>query len=133
MYDVVRRTAEQIFMPLTVGGGVGPSATSTRCCARALNKVSLNTAAIARPELLNEAATQFGAQCVVLSVDARRVKQGSPPTLTGFEARRTAAGKRRSGIDVVDWARCAAELGAGRSCSTRWTSPTGTMRASTWS
>src|SRR3984885_5250919 len=72
MYDVVRRTAEQVFIPLTVGGGVRSVADIDRLLRAGADKVSLNTAAIARPELLTEAALRFGSQCIVLSVDARR-------------------------------------------------------------
>src|ERR1700745_1059909 len=81
MYDVVRRTAEQVFIPLTVGGGVRSAADVDALLRAGADKVSLNTAAIARPALLGEAARQFGAPCVVLSVDARRVLPGagSPP------------------------------------------------------
>ena len=72
MYDVVRRTADQVFIPLTVGGGVRSVADVDRLLRAGADKVSLNTAAIARPDLLCEAAERFGSQCVVLSVDARR-------------------------------------------------------------
>jgi len=78
MYDVVRRTAEQVFIPLTVGGGVRSCADVDALLRAGADKVSLNTAAIARPALLGEAARQFGSQCVVLSVDARRVPPGEP-------------------------------------------------------
>src|SRR6202012_3368184 len=80
-YDVVRRTAEQGFIPLTVGGGVRSVADIDRLLREGADKVSLNTAAIARPELLQEAAERFGSQCIVLSVDARRAD--GPPS--GFE------------------------------------------------
>src|SRR3984893_1099587 len=76
MYDVVRRPAEQVFLPLTVGGGVRSVADVDRLLRAGADKVSLNTAAIARPELLAEAANRFGSQCVVLSVDARRPRGG---------------------------------------------------------
>ena len=85
MLDVVRRTAEQVFIPLTVGGGVRSVPTWTRCCAPVPTKVSVNTAAIARPELLAELSRQFGSQCIVLSVDARTVPAGSAPTPSGWE------------------------------------------------
>src|SRR5487761_1542825 len=78
MYDGVRRTAEQVFIPLTVGGGVRSCADVDALLRAGADKVSLNTAAIARPELLGEAAHRFGSQCVVLSVDARRVQSGHP-------------------------------------------------------
>jgi cyclase len=105
MYEVVRRTAEQVFIPLTVGGGVR-SADDVNALLRAgADKVSLNTAAIARPELLSEAALRFGSQCVVLSVDARRTAQGFEVTTHG--------GRQGTGIDAVEWARRGAQLGAG--------------------
>jgi imidazole glycerol-phosphate synthase subunit HisF len=111
MYDVVRRTAEQVFIPLTVGGGVRSTGDVDALLRAGADKVSLNTAAIARPELLEEAATRFGSQCVVLSVDARRVAGGSP-TPSGFEVT-THGGRTGTGIDAVDWARRAVGLGAG--------------------
>ena len=109
MYDVVRRTAEQVFIPLTVGGGVRSVADVDRLLRAGADKVSLNTAAIARPELLAEAAERFGSQCMVLSVDARP-GPGRPPS--GFEVT-THGGRVGTGIDAVDWARRATELGAG--------------------
>jgi imidazole glycerol-phosphate synthase subunit HisF len=117
MYDVVRRTAEQVFIPLTVGGGVRSCADVDALLRAGADKVSLNTAAIARPALLGEAARQFGSQCVVLSVDARRVLPGapvaeSPPPPSGFEVT-THGGRTPAGIDAVDWARRAVDLGAG--------------------
>lgn len=107
-YDVVRRTAEQVFIPLTVGGGVRTVADFDALLRAGADKVSLNTAAIARPELIREAAEQFGAQCVVLSVDARR----SAETPSGFEVT-THGGRTGTGIDAIEWARRGAELGAG--------------------
>ena len=112
MYDVVRRTAEQVFIPLTVGGGVRSCADVDALLRAGADKVSLNTAAIARPALLGEAARQFGSQCVVLSADARRVPPGSPATPSGIEVT-THGGRTGTGIDAVDWARRAVELGAG--------------------
>jgi len=112
MYDAVRRAAGQVFIPLTVGGGVRSCADVDSLLRAGADKVSLNTAAIARPELLGEAARQFGSQCVVLSVDARRVLPGSPRTPSGFEVT-THGGRAGTGIDAVDWARRAVKLGAG--------------------
>ena len=121
MYDVVRRTAEQVFIPLTVGGGVRSVEDVDRLLRAGADKVSLNTAAIARPELLAEAAERFGSQCVVLSVDARRAPApahagGSgelvPPGQHLFEVT-THGGRVGTGIDAVDWARRGTELGAG--------------------
>jgi cyclase len=111
-YDVVRRTAECVFIPLTVGGGVRSVQDVDRLLRAGADKVGINTAAIARPELLGEASRQFGAQCIVLSVDARRVPNGSAPTRSGFEVT-THGGRRGTGIDAVDWARRGQDLGVG--------------------
>ena len=108
MLDVVRRTAEQVFIPLTVGGGVRSVDDVDQLLRAGADKVSINTSAIARPELLRELATRFGSQCIVLSVDARRA-QGQP---SGFEVT-THGGSKSAGIDAIDWARRGAELGAG--------------------
>ena len=110
-YDVVRRTAEEVFIPLTVGGGVR-SVTDVDLLLRAgADKVSMNTAALDRPALIEEAAHRFGSQCVVLSVDARRVADESV-TESGFEVT-THGGRRGTGVDAIAWARQAVELGAG--------------------
>ncbi|MBQ6639949.1 MAG: imidazole glycerol phosphate synthase subunit HisF [Saccharopolyspora sp.] len=111
-YDVVRRTAEQVFIPLTVGGGVRSPEDIDRLLRAGADKVSLNTAAIARPELLRESSRRFGAQCVVLSADARRVPEGGEPTASGFEVT-THGGRRGTGICAVEWAGRAQELGVG--------------------
>ena len=111
MYDEVRRTAEQVFIPLTVGGGVRSVEDVNTLLRAGADKVGLNTAAIARPELLTEASQRYGAQCIVLSVDARRVVDG-PPTPSGFEVT-THGGRRGTGIDAVEWARRATGSGAG--------------------
>ncbi|MEU5692596.1 imidazole glycerol phosphate synthase subunit HisF [Actinosynnema sp. NPDC020468] len=111
-FDVVRRTAEQVFIPLTVGGGVrAPSDVDTLLRAGA-DKVGVNTAAITRPELLGELSRRFGAQCIVLSVDARRVPEGGKPTPSGFEVT-THGGRKGTGIDAVEWAARGQELGVG--------------------
>jgi cyclase len=109
-YEVVRRTAEQVFIPLTVGGGVRTTQDVDRLLRAGADKVSLNTAAVARPELLAEAAQRFGSQCVVLSVDARRTAAGDLPS--GFEVT-THGGRRGTGIDAVAWAARAVDLGVG--------------------
>ena len=108
MLDVVRRTAEQVFIPLTVGGGVRSVDDVDQLLRAGADKVSINTSAIARPELLRELAARFGSQCIVLSVDARRA-QDQP---SGFEVT-THGGSKSAGIDAIDWARRGAELGAG--------------------
>lgn len=111
MLDVVRRTAEQVFVPLTVGGGVrSPDDVDTLLRAGA-DKVGVNTAAIARPELISEIARRFGNQVLVLSVDARRCA-GDTVTASGYEVT-THGGRRGTGIDAIEWARYGAELGAG--------------------
>ena len=110
-YDIVRRTAEQIFIPLTVGGGVRTVDDIDRLLRAGADKVGINTAAIARPEFLTEAAQRFGAQCIVLSIDARRV-QADTTTASGFEVT-THGGRQGTGIDAVEWAVRAADLGAG--------------------
>ncbi|SDT03462.1 imidazole glycerol phosphate synthase subunit HisF [Actinopolymorpha singaporensis] len=106
--DVVRRTAEQVFIPLTVGGGVRSVEDVDRLLRAGADKVGVNTAAIARPDLVAEIAHRFGSQVLVLSVDARRA-EGMP---SGFEVT-THGGRRGAGLDAVEWARRGAELGAG--------------------
>jgi len=110
-YDVVRRTAEEIFVPLTVGGGVRAVDDVDRLLRAGADKVGVNTAAIARPELIAEIAQRFGSQVLVLSVDARRTT-GETRTESGYEVT-THGGRRGTGIDAVAWAARAAELGAG--------------------
>ncbi|MGW7099744.1 imidazole glycerol phosphate synthase subunit HisF [Streptomyces sp. NPDC054838] len=105
-YDVVRRTAEQVFIPLTVGGGVRTADDVDRLLRAGADKVGVNTAAIERPELIREIAERFGRQVLVLSVDARRTASGT------FEVT-THGGRKSAGIDAVEWAHRAAELGAG--------------------
>ncbi len=107
-YDVVRRTAEQVFIPLTVGGGVRAVEDVDRLLRAGADKVGVNTAALARPELLGEIATRFGSQVLVLSVDARR----APGTASGFEVT-THGGRQGTGVDAVEWARRGEELGIG--------------------
>ena len=110
-YDVVRRTAETVFIPLTVGGGVREPDDFDRLLRAGADKVSLNTAALANPRLLSEAAERFGSQCVVLSVDARRCPEGVS-TASGFEVT-THGGRQSTGIDAIEWAVEGARLGAG--------------------
>ncbi len=141
MYDVVAATAGEVFIPLTVGGGVRSVDDVDRLLRAGADKVSLNTAAVARPELLGEAARRFGSQCVVLSLDARRARADAsahpeggtgpgpgpaadggaegaadgaavPGTPSGFEVT-THGGRSGTGIDAIAWAARAAELGAG--------------------
>ncbi len=111
MLDVVRRTAETVFIPLTVGGGVRSVANVDTLLRAGADKVGVNTAAIARPQLLAEVADRFGAQVLVLSVDARRCPPGTT-TASGYEVT-THGGRRGTGMDAVEWAARAAALGAG--------------------
>jgi len=111
MLDVVRRTADQVFVPLTVGGGVRSVEDVDRLLRAGADKVGVNTAAIARPELIAEIAERFGNQVLVLSVDARRCGDGVS-TPSGYEVT-THGGRRGTGIDAVEWSRRGAELGAG--------------------
>ena len=112
MLDVVRRTAEEVFIPLTVGGGVRSVADVDALLRAGADKVSVNTAAIERPELLAELARQFGSQCIVLSVDARTVPPAGESTRSGWEVT-THGGRRGTGIDAIAWAARGAELGVG--------------------
>ncbi|QDQ97830.1 imidazole glycerol phosphate synthase subunit HisF [Tomitella fengzijianii] len=112
MLDVVTRTAEQVFIPLTVGGGVRSVDDADQLLRAGADKVGVNTAAIARPELLRELSRRFGSQCVVLSVDARRVPEGGTPTASGWEVT-THGGSRSAGVDALEWAQRGAELGVG--------------------
>jgi len=110
--EIVSRTAEQVFIPLTVGGGVGSVEDVDRLLRAGADKVAVNTAAIRRPELVAEIADRFGNQVLVLSVDARRVPTGGARTESGFEVT-THGGRESGGRDAVAWAVEAARLGAG--------------------
>jgi imidazole glycerol-phosphate synthase subunit HisF len=106
MVDVARRVAEEVFIPFTVGGGVRSVADARNLLRAGAEKVAVNTAAIARPDLVAELATEFGAQCVVVAIDARRGEDG------GFEVY-THGGRTPTGIDAIEWARQVEHLGAG--------------------
>ncbi|MEV6927031.1 imidazole glycerol phosphate synthase subunit HisF [Dactylosporangium sp. NPDC051485] len=108
MLDVVRRTAETVFIPLTVGGGVRSVGDVDTLLRAGADKVGVNTAAIARPELIAEISHRFGNQVLTLSLDVRR-SEGQP---SGFEVT-THGGRRGAGLDAVEWAARVAELGAG--------------------
>ena len=105
--DVVRRTAEQVFIPLTVGGGIRSVDDVDRLLRAGADKVSINTAAIARPELIAEIADRFGSQVLVISIDARRARTDS-----GFEVT-THGGRQSAGLDALAWVEKACELGVG--------------------
>ncbi|EME70449.1 imidazole glycerol phosphate synthase subunit HisF [Paramagnetospirillum caucaseum] len=106
IYDVVRRTAEACFMPLTVGGGVRVNDDIRKLLLAGADKVSINTAAVHRPEFVREAAEKFGSQCIVVAIDAKQVAPGK------FEIF-THGGRNATGIDAVEWARRMTGYGAG--------------------
>ncbi|MBD0860152.1 imidazole glycerol phosphate synthase subunit HisF [Gordonia sp. zg691] len=112
MIDVVKRTADQVFIPLTVGGGIRTVDDVDTMLRAGADKVSVNTAAIARPEVLGEMSRRYGSQCIVLSVDARTVPEGSKPTPSGWEVT-THGGRKGTGIDAIEWAVRGQELGVG--------------------
>ncbi len=105
MIDVVEKTAEQVFIPLTVGGGIRSTDDMYAMLRAGADKVSMNSAAVKRPELISEGSARFGSQCIVLSIDARRSGEGWEVTTHG--------GRRGTGMDAVEWCRRAVELGAG--------------------
>jgi cyclase len=107
-YDVVRKTAEQVFIPLTVGGGVRSTDDVARLLASGADKIGVNSAAIARPALIDEIADRFGAQVIVLSLDIKR----SDAVASGFVVT-THGGRRETGLDALDWAADAIGRGAG--------------------
>jgi cyclase len=111
LLDVVRRTADQCFMPLTVGGGVRSLVDIRNLLLAGADKVSINTAAISEPQLVAEASRKFGAQCIVVAIDAKRVPgaAGAAPRFELF----THGGRRPTGLDAVDFARKVVALGAG--------------------
>lgn len=106
LVDVVARTASQIFVPLTVGGGIRKVEDVTQLLRAGADKVAINTAAIRRPALVTETSQMFGSQCIVVSIEAKRRPQG------GWEAY-TDNGREKTGVDAVEWAHRAVELGAG--------------------
>jgi len=106
LYDVVRRTAEECFMPLTVGGGIRTVEDVRRLLLAGADKVSINTAAVARPEFVREAAQKFGSQCIVAAIDAKAI---APARWEVF----THGGRRATGIDAIAWACRLADCGAG--------------------
>ena len=111
MVDVVRRTAEQVFIPFTIGGGIRTVDDARTMLRAGADKVSVNSAAVARPELISEIAEVFGNQCVVCAIDARRrATDGSASE--GWEVY-VAGGRTPTGIDVIEWAKRAESLGAG--------------------
>ncbi|MGQ0679774.1 MAG: imidazole glycerol phosphate synthase subunit HisF [Actinomycetota bacterium] len=106
IYDLARRTAEQVFIPLTIGGGVRTADDVRKLLRAGADKVGINTAAVERPELISEGALDYGSQCMVVAIDARRRPEG------GWEVY-THGGRRPTGLDVLAWAERATQLGAG--------------------
>ncbi|NJN18925.1 MAG: imidazole glycerol phosphate synthase subunit HisF [Oscillochloris sp.] len=115
MVDVVERTAAQVFIPLTVGGGLRTVEDMYRMLRAGADKVSINTAAVLNPQLIADGARRFGSQCIMLSVDARRVNApGEPPRWEVFT--HTGANARPTGLDAIAWMKRGVELGAGEIC-----------------
>jgi cyclase len=106
MVDVVRRTAEKVFIPFTIGGGLRTIEDIRRMLRAGADKVSLNTAAVQNPELIEQGALAFGSQCIVVAIDARKVGEGRWEVYTH-------GGRKPTGTDVLEWARKVEELGAG--------------------
>ncbi len=106
MIDVVRRTADEVFIPLTVGGGIRTVEDIRSLLAAGADKISINTAALSRPELISEGASIFGTQCITVAIDARKSGENAWEVFTH-------GGRRSAGVDVVEWAARVAELGAG--------------------
>ncbi|MBU2608272.1 MAG: imidazole glycerol phosphate synthase subunit HisF [Chloroflexi bacterium] len=109
MVDVVERISERVFMPLTVGGGLRNIGDMRRMLKAGADKVSINTAALRKPAIISEGAEKFGNQCIVVAIDAKRVGDGE---VTRWEVY-VSSGQEATGIDAVDWAKQAVELGAG--------------------
>ena len=112
LWDVARRTAERLFIPLTIGGGVRTADDVGRALRAGADKVSINTAAVERPEVMTEAAQRFGAQCVVASIDARRVSVAAAETGDHWEVY-VRGGRQPTGLDAVAWAIQCVRYGAG--------------------
>lgn len=116
MVDVVERVSEQVFIPLAVGGGLRSTGDMRRMLEAGADKTSINTAAVQRPELIKQGAERFGSQCIVVAIDARRVKSDKEPSWEVL----THGGRRPAGIDAVEWAKRAVSLGAGEILLTSW-------------
>jgi len=116
MVDVVERVSEQVFIPLTVGGGLRGTDDIQRMLRAGADKVSINTAAVQNPELITEGAERFGSQCIVVAIDAKRVSGEDEPKWEVL----THGGLRPTGIDASQWAKQAVSLGAGELLLTSW-------------
>ncbi len=109
MVDIVLRISEEVFMPLTVGGGLRSISDMRRMLAAGADKVSVNTAAVLKPALIREGANKFGNQCIVVAIDAKRVESGKKPRWEVY----IYSGQKPTGLDALAWAKQAVELGAG--------------------
>ncbi len=109
MVDVVERISEEVFMPLTVGGGLRSIGDMRRMLLAGADKVSINTAAVLNPNLIREGADKFGSQCIVVAIDAKRVESSKQPQWEVY----IYSGQKPTGIDAIAWAKQAVELGAG--------------------
>ena len=116
MVDVVDRVSEQVFIPLSVGGGLRSTADMRRMLAAGADKISVNTAAVQSPDLIRQGAARFGSQCIVVAIDARRVRPDKGPSWEVL----THGGRKPTGIDAVQWAKRAVSLGAGEILLTSW-------------
>ena len=116
MADVVERVSEQVFIPLSVGGGLRSTGDMRHILEAGADKISINTAAVQSPELIRQGAERFGSQCIVVAIDARRVKSDKE---AGWEVL-THGGRRPTGIDAIEWAKRAVSLGAGEILLTSW-------------
>jgi cyclase len=106
LYDAVRRTAEECFMPLTVGGGIRNTDDIRKLLLAGADKTSINTTAVSNPDFVREAAEKFGSQCIVVAIDAKQTAPGKWEVFTH-------GGRRATGLDAIDWAKRMAEMGAG--------------------
>lgn len=106
MAQVVEKVAEQVFMPLTVGGGLGSITDMRRLLRAGADKVSINTAAVLKPKLITEGAIKFGSQCIVVAIDVKRVGKGKWEVFVN-------SGRKPTGIDAIEWAKKAVQLGSG--------------------
>jgi cyclase len=116
MVEVIKKVAEQVFIPLTVGGGLRSTRDMKLMLESGADKITINTAAVLDPELISEGAKRFGSQCIVLAIDAKRVNSSKSPRWEVC----THGGRKPTGIDAVEWARKAVELGAGEVLLTSW-------------
>ena len=116
MVDVVEQVSEQVFIPLTVGGGLRHNDDMLHMLKAGADKVAINTAAVLNPQLISEGAKRFGSQCIVTAIDARRVSGSDVPKWEVY----THGGRRPTGLDVIEWAKQAVTLGAGELLLTSW-------------